>query len=173
MCLCLSYAPIPRSGAVSRVWGARRRRALTRSCRAPTESEQSCADDRAAYCHSVGETIHSPTKLNTLPHYPYNSGLIQWARSNCALKRSVAARPCGSLGAQARHPLSPVIEGYSTQKKERKKERKHRESGAHHLRSPVTVIKLGARYSKSKKEKKTQRTSAEIVPNPPPWPACS
>jgi len=31
-------------------------------------------------------------KLNTLPYYPHSPGPLQWGHSNCALKRSVAAR---------------------------------------------------------------------------------
>jgi len=45
---------------------------------------------------------------NTLPYHPHTSGPIQWAHCNCALQRSVAARPglfCGKWPIKIRHPM--------------------------------------------------------------------
>ena len=46
------------------------------------------------FLNTLPYTIKSPDyKDNTLPYYPRGSDPIQWARSNCVLKRSVTARP--------------------------------------------------------------------------------
>jgi len=49
--------------------------------------------------------------LITLPYFDnlHYSGPIQWARGNCALKRSVAARPglfCGKWPVKTTHPMT-------------------------------------------------------------------
>jgi len=46
-------------------------------------------------------SIHSPT-------CPHDSGPLQWARSNCALKRSVATRPNGLRWKKTNAPIAPT-----------------------------------------------------------------
>ena len=47
--------------------------------------------------------------LTKLPYrYPHDSGLIQWARGNFALKRSVAARPDGLGWKKTSTPITPI-----------------------------------------------------------------
>ena len=74
--------------------GARRRSALVRICCAPTGADQRNEDkrgvysNRRVYCHSIWES-----NIEYTPTCPHASGPLQWARGDCALKRSVAVRP--------------------------------------------------------------------------------